>query len=276
MASKLFSVKNEADAEAASIYLYGPIGPEYQDGIIAADVRGALEAIPAGRQINVHINSPGGNLWEALPMTIMISERAPMVTCFNDGLCASAATLLAIAGHKTVAHQGSLFMIHNTHVSASGDAKTLEAEAVKLRKHDEIIVGMYHRKTGQSESAIATAMDAETWMGADEAHAFGFIDEVLDGQAPVALACGFDWSLFKNVPQDRLRRIIGGAFERSGQGEDEAEIVRAQLNRIAEMDREIATIDRQTLAYLEQSERWRKANPRWAEGIVDCPWEYCV
>ena len=195
-------VLNEAGEEAAELLIYDRIGKETGlGGIDAKDVRDALADIEPDREILCRINSPGGNLWEGMAIHQTLFDRRARVTCQVDGVAASAASLIAIAGRETVMPENALIMIHLPRISAFGDAAELRKQAGMLDKHTVSLTGTYGRKTGRPVSEIHDAMAAETWFSGKDAVAFGLCDRLLPAaEAITAMAGDFDFSQFQNAP----------------------------------------------------------------------------
>lgn len=167
------AIRCEATDDAADIYIYDVIDPYW-----GASAAGLVEAFVSagGKPVTLHINSPGGDAFEGQAMASAIADYKGMVTARVDGLCASAATTIAIAAAKVTMVEGALWMIHNAWSFAMGDASDLRATADLLAKVDGIIAKNYAGRTKCTLSQAVAWMDAETWFTAEEAQAAGFID----------------------------------------------------------------------------------------------------
>lgn len=168
-------LRMEPGAEAATLYLYDVIDPYF--GVSALDFNQALTGLN-GQKVNLHINSPGGDVFEARAMATAIARHGD-VTVWIDGLAASAATYVALAGKKINISEGAFFMIHEAWTLAYGNKNDLTATAALLDKIDQSILADYGRKTGQTSDQITAWMAAETWFNATEALANGFVDAVV-------------------------------------------------------------------------------------------------
>ena len=195
-------VLNEAGNSPAELLIYDRIGKEGGlGGIDARDVRDALADIEPDREILCRINSPGGNLWEGMAIFSTLFDRRDRVTCQVDGVAASAASLIAIAGRETIMPENALIMIHLPRISAFGDAAELRKQALMLDKHTDSLTNTYGRKCGKSVAEIHDAMSAETWFSGKDAVAFGLCDRLLPSEATItAMAGDFDFAQFKNAP----------------------------------------------------------------------------
>ena len=129
--------------------------------------------------IVVWINSPGGDCVAAAQIYNMLMEYKGNVTVKIDGIAASAASVVAMAGTKVCMSPTSLMMIHNPLTAAFGDAEEMKKAIHMLDEVKESIINAYEIKTGLSRAKISHFMDSETWFSANKAVELGFADEVL-------------------------------------------------------------------------------------------------
>ena len=176
--------KNLASEPAAEIVIYGEIGDSWYDpnSVAASDFKAGLDAIPAGREITVCINSPGGNVFDGYAIYNLLRAR-DKVTCRVDGLAASIASVIALAGDSCQMTKVSNLMIHPAWGMCVGDASDMEQTGKLLQQLSDQIAGVYARYSGKSVEECTAAMDAETWMTGDEAKAFGLCDTLI-GEDP--------------------------------------------------------------------------------------------
>ncbi len=225
---KWYKIENKADR--AEIWIYQQIGEDFfsSDGITAKSFQEELSGIKA-TQIDLHINCPGGTVWDGITIHNLLKQHPAKVTTYIDGLAASIASVIALAGdHIIMAHNG-LFMIHEAMGMTAGFADEIRQFADKLEKVSGLIATTYITKTKKDEKEIKKMMSAETWMTAPEALEMGFIDEI-SGEAdmaacstfvPVMAKAGFQHipeniSGKKEIPKAReLERILrdGGCSE---------------------------------------------------------------
>ena len=191
--------------EDAEMRLYGEVvqdyGPAYKQAYpedkSASDFAKAIKEIrdKGGKRLTIAINSPGGDVYQASSMRTTLMEAGfEKITMRIDGLCASAATIVASLPGATVrmGDTGS-YMIHNPRTHTYGTADEMERDIQALRSFEESMYPMYARRTGQSEEQIKAWMDAETWFNAAEALKNGFVDEVIEAQGTgSAAACVSD------------------------------------------------------------------------------------
>jgi ATP-dependent Clp protease, protease subunit len=173
-----FEVKAESDTEA-TIYLYDAIGSWY--GIEAKDFVKELAA-QAGKKINLRINSPGGDVFDARAIHTALRAHSGVVVAHIDGLAASAATYIAMAADEVRIAEGAFMMIHNAWGLVIGNKEDMLSMAGTLEKIDGSIRSDYIAKTGKKPDEIRAMMDAETWMTAQEALDNGFVDSIFTGE----------------------------------------------------------------------------------------------
>ncbi len=194
------SIRADASDEVAKVYVYDVI-----DAYWGASAKGLVEALAglAGRDVHLHINSPGGDVFEARAMVAAIRAHTGKVDTFIDGLAASAATYLALAGATVSITDGGMFMVHNSWTLAWGNKAELRSTADLLEKIDGTIAADYMRKTSKAQDVVAGWMDAETWFTAAEALAAGFVDQIITVPAPATDATAARWNLsaYANAPK---------------------------------------------------------------------------
>lgn len=130
--------------------------------------------------ITVHINSPGGSVTDALAIYSILRKHQGHITAVVDGLCASAATIVALAADEIVMAEHSLLMVHNPWTVASGDAAQMRKTADTLDVASREMVALYTERTGLSGDKVSAIMGAETWFNAYEAVEAGFAHRVDD------------------------------------------------------------------------------------------------
>lgn len=186
-----------AARKTAEVLLYEEIGAW---GKTAKEFAAELDALGDLKQINVRINSPGGDVFEALAMHGALFRHPAQVTVYIDALCASAATLVALAGDEIHMADSAMWMIHEPWTVAMGNSADLLKQSDLLDTVAAQIVNLYARKTGESADVIREWMRAETWYTAEQALAAGFVDAIDEPLRLAALAT-HDLSKFKHSPQ---------------------------------------------------------------------------
>ena len=197
-AGKGAGIRSEVDGDTATVYVYDVIDSWW--GISAADFARALAAITATK-VNLRINSPGGDVFEARAMMTAIREHPATFTAKIDGLAASAATALTLACESVEIADGGFYMIHQAWTFAMGNADDMTATANLLEKIDTVLVDGYVAKTGKEADEIRNLMRVESWFNAQEAVDAGFADAILETTAAKAQSGTFNLSAFANPPK---------------------------------------------------------------------------
>ncbi|MDB6017679.1 MAG: hypothetical protein JWR19_2168 [Pedosphaera sp.] len=194
------SVRNEAAADTGpvEILIYDTIGKDYWDntGMGAQDLNLIIQANPA-RDFLVRINSPGGNVWDGMAMYNMLHAIKGRVTTQTDGIAASSASLVMLAGGKRRMPKSALMMVHNPTDMCYGDADDMRAQAEKLDAHKDAICSIYVANSNMTKDEVMAAMDAETWLTGQQCLDCKMVDELTDDQ-PVQNS--FDLKNFRHVP----------------------------------------------------------------------------
>ena len=174
------------DTETRTLHLNGVIAEEgwFEDEVTPALFRADLEA--GEGPITVIINSPGGDCVAAAQIYNMLTEYSGEVTVKIDGIAASAASVIAMAGKTVLMSPVSMMMIHNPATIAVGDHNDMEKAAEMLDAVKESIINAYERKTGLSREDLSRMMEVETWMDAGKAVELGFADGITN-QTPIQM-----------------------------------------------------------------------------------------
>lgn len=171
-------LKNEETGQR-DLWLEGPIA---EDSWWGDEVTPAIfkEELNSGKgPIRLHINSPGGDCVAASMIYTMLMDYPGDVTVQIDGMAASAASVIAMAGSLVSMSPTSIMMVHNPLTVAFGDAAEMQKAISLLDEVKESIINAYQIKTGMSRADLGKLMDEETWMNARKAKELGFCDEVL-------------------------------------------------------------------------------------------------
>lgn len=171
-------VKNEGTGESV-MYLYGAIADTtwFQDDVTPEMFRSELKNHPG--DVTVFLNSPGGDVFAASQIYTMLRSHKGKVTVKIDGIAASAASIVAMAGDQTLISPTGYLMCHNPMTVAMGNKSELEHAITMLDEIKEGIINAYVRKSHLSRAKIAKLMDEETWMNAEKALQWGFVDGIL-------------------------------------------------------------------------------------------------
>jgi ATP-dependent Clp endopeptidase proteolytic subunit ClpP len=187
-----FNLAYEKDGETANAYIYDDIGLY---GIMAKDF---IEEVNTSgpKNLNVFINSYGGEIDEGVAIYNFLNRFPGNVTIRVDGMAASIASIIAMAGDTVIMPKSSLMFIHNPWTMAAGDADQLQREAANLEKRKASLMAIYSDKTGLPAEELSKIMDDETLLNAEEAVAMGFADVI--EESPVA-ASAFNATLYNKV-----------------------------------------------------------------------------
>lgn len=183
MNKKFWKWKNQTAAEKQqterTLFLNGTIAEEswFDDDVTPQLFKDEL--LSGSGDITVWINSPGGDCVAAAQIYNMLMDYKGNVTVKIDGIAASAASVIAMAGAKVYVSPVSMLMIHNPMTVAMGNAADMEKAIEMLSSVKDSIINAYEIKTGLSRARLSHLMDAETWMDANKAVELGFADEIL-------------------------------------------------------------------------------------------------
>lgn len=180
MADKFWKFQNSVESNGTELILSGPIASEtwWGDEVTPQEFREELKQ-HTNDKLTVVLNSGGGDVFAGLEIYNALRELDAEVTIRVDGLAASIASIIAMAGDKVIMSPGSLMMIHRPSVFAAGNVDDLDKAKALLLKIEESITPIYTEKTGLSTERIAEMLEAETWMSAEEAVELGFANEVV-------------------------------------------------------------------------------------------------
>lgn len=165
--------------ESRTLYLNGTIAEEswFDDDVTPAAFK--AELLSGEGDITVWINSPGGDCVAASQIYSMLMDYKGAVTVKIDGIAASAASVIAMAGTTVLMAPTALMMVHNPLTVAIGDSEEMKKAIAMLDEVKESIINAYEIKTGLSRAKLSHLMDAETWMDATKAMELGFADEIM-------------------------------------------------------------------------------------------------
>ena len=209
----------KADSGERTLYLEGVIAEEswFDDDVTPAAFKKDLLA--GSGPVTLHINSPGGDVIAASQIYTMLMDYPHDVTVRIDGIAASAASVIAMAGSRVYMSPTSLMMIHNPLTFALGDSEEMRKAIQLLEEVKESIINAYEIKTGLSRTRLSHMMDAETWMNAQKALELGFCDDVLYQEAkasPVENSFTFSRRAVTNCLLNKLMPLGVSAVDLSG------------------------------------------------------------
>lgn len=180
---KFWKFVNQANG-SAELLIYGDISDSswWGDEVTPKSFSDELNALGYVNEITVRINSGGGDVFAAQTIGNVLEQHSAEVTARIDGLCASAATIIACHCDKVVAANDSTYMIHPVRMGICGymDAVKLQEYMNALAVIRESIISLYAKKSGKEKEEVAALMDATSWWTAEQAKENGFIDELVD------------------------------------------------------------------------------------------------
>ena len=176
---KFWNWTNNEETQARILHLNGTIAEEswFDDDVTPQLFKDEL--FSGDGDVTVWINSPGGDCVAAAQIYNMLKDYNGNVTIKIDGIAASAASVIAMAGSTVLMSPVSMLMIHNPMTVAMGNAGDMQKAIEMLDEVKESIINAYHLKTGMSRAKISHLMDSETWMNAYKAVELGFADDIL-------------------------------------------------------------------------------------------------
>ena len=232
---KFWKWKNQAETETApaerTLFLNGIIAEErwFDDDVTPQLFK--EELMGGSGDITVWINSPGGDCVAAAQIYNMLMDYPHNVTVKIDGIAASAASVIAMAGTKVLVSPVSMMMIHNPMTVAMGDTAEMQKAIDMLAEVKESIINAYEIKTGLSRAKLAHLMDEETWMNAKRAIELGFCDGLLEGNAPPAVDVAFDFSR-RECDNALLNKLVSTKSNEEGRSVAELRNIIKQIKEV--------------------------------------------
>lgn len=189
-----------AAGSSATVYIYGPIGDTWwsDSGVSANQFRKDLAALGKVTSIDLRINSEGGDVFDGQAIYSLLVQHPATVTVHIDGLAASAASFIAMAGNVIEIAESAFVMIHNAAAVCIGGAGDMRKMADLLETTNGAIQSIYAARTKNDVADLKTWMDAETWWTGQEAFDHGFADKVVPNLAVAASVR--DPSKYRHLP----------------------------------------------------------------------------
>lgn len=198
-----FRMQARADSEA-EIYIYDEIG---YWGVTARQFVNDLKALGDITHINLHINSPGGDVFDGIAIFNALKHHGAAITVHIDGLAASMASVIAMVGNPVIMPENTMMMIHKPWGFAGGDANDMRDYAELLDKVESVLIPAYAAKTGKSSDEIAAMLEDETWMDGSECVELGFADQVTPSLQAMACIQSKRIEDFEKMPNN-IRNMI--------------------------------------------------------------------
>ena len=204
--NRFWKWKNQTETEERTLFLNGTIAEDswFDDEVTPQIFKDELNS--GTGNITVYINSYGGDCVAAAQIYNMLTNYNGKVTIKIDGIAASAASVIAMAGDKGLMSPVSVIMIHNPLTMVCGDHKEMEKAIDMLAEVKESIINAYEYKTGLSRAKLSHLMESETWMNANKAVELGFADGISEkaDNAPIADAVMFSQRAVSNALMNKL------------------------------------------------------------------------
>ncbi|MED3563463.1 Clp protease ClpP [Bacillus xiapuensis] len=193
---------------SADIFIYGDIVSYQWDetDTSASSFKKDLDNLGDVSNINLYVNSPGGSVFEGVAIHNMLKRHKAKVNVHVDGLAASIASVIAMAGDTINMPKNSMLMIHNAWTFTWGNSAELRKAADDLERINQSAIQSYLQKAGSklTEDKVKELMDAETWLSADEALSYGLCDVVLEANQMAASISEDFISKYKNIPKQLI------------------------------------------------------------------------
>jgi ATP-dependent Clp protease protease subunit len=191
-----------ADENRPAFLIYDVIDAWW--GVSAEMIKRDLLTVSDATDIDVYINSPGGDVFEATAIYSSLKAHPAKIHVHIDGIAASAATRIALAGDTIEIADSGFYMIHYAWTLALGNAQEIRDTADMLDKVDNTIVNDYEKRTDAGEEQVRTWMQAETWFTAQEALEYGFVDSIMqDESTDKTTNKAWDLTTYQNAPEPK-------------------------------------------------------------------------
>jgi len=201
MAEVSHNFKVEETDDGSKITIYGEIGDFWWDATSASDIEKVLRNVTS-ENIEVHINSPGGDAFDGIAIYNQLKDHPAKITVYIDGLAASAASIIAMAADELIMNTGSMLMIHEAWTFAFGSKGDIKKTLNALEGIDKSLADIYMTRFQGERSEVETMLVNETWFTSSEAVEVGLADRVNEVEEEV------DPEEFKNNVLQRFRQII--------------------------------------------------------------------
>lgn len=253
MTSKWFNAKRAKKENVGTVRIFDQIGKDwFGEGTDAKSFVEAVDELGDDLEVlNVHINSPGGNVYDGLAIYNYLKAHSAEVVVHVDGIAASIASIIAMAGKKIIMPANSNVFIHNPWSFAGGDAEALRKTADQLDIMAESLLGIYmSRAKDITEEDVRAMMDDETLLTAEECVAWGFADEMIE---EVKMAAGMN----PEAVMAATREVVtaeASLLAADARIESLGEQISSQLTEINDLEAEIGALTDAMSGMLPQPE----------------------
>lgn len=239
-----FTVNKKADEKTAEIFIYDQIGVDFWtgEGVTPKSFISELRDIEkTHKSLDLRINSPGGFVHDGFTIYNALKQSQLEINVYIDGLAASAAAFIAMAGNKIYMPKSAELMIHNAWGMVIGNAEDMKKEAAHLESLNTMIGDIFSERTGKDKAEISSMMSSETWMNGEESVRLGFADELLEESTIAACVFDLDDDIlpglpegFKNHQNSLKKRIQENALRDAGLSRNAAKKQLAENQRDAD------------------------------------------
>lgn len=239
-----FTVNKKADEKTAEIFIYDQIGVDFWtgEGVTPKSFISELRDIEkTHKSLDLRINSPGGFVHDGFTIYNALKQSPLEINVYIDGLAASAAAFIAMAGNKIYMPKSAELMIHNAWGMVVGNAADMKKEAAHLESLNTMIGDIFAERTRKNKAEISSMMSSETWMNGEEAVRLGFADELLEESTIAACVFDLDDDIlpglpegFKNHQNSLKKRIQENALRDAGLSRNAAKKQLAENQRDAD------------------------------------------
>ena len=195
-----FKITAKPKDEQSEILLFDFVGWPYNDP------REVITALADMGDVLLRIHSPGGDVWDGACLVNAFASHPGNITVRIEGLAASMASTIAAIGKRVQAYDNTMLMYHNSWTIDVGNQYELQDTVKLLAKVDESILSTLQQKCKKGKKELTEMMKATTWMSAQEAKDYGFVDEIVTGKSVKA---EFELSMYANVPDSLLFQDVG-------------------------------------------------------------------
>lgn len=250
--------------KTAEILIHESIGEDwFGSGLTSKRFARELKDLGDVDQIHVRINSPGGSVTDGVAIYNTLKAHGARVDVTVEGMAASIASIIAMAGDKIVIGQGALMMIHSPWTFAVGSSEDMRETADVLDKFEAALIDIYESRSGQPRDSISAMLKAETWMNGEEAVRLGFADEAMNGGDEEAAALLIDEhkAHFKKFakefrqPADITPQRIAAALSPSAHAVKETQVTEEEKRAAAEAAAKKAAQDAAQAALKAETDR---------------------
>lgn len=191
------------DENTAELTLYGEISDIswWGDEVTPKQFKEDLDALGDIDTLNVYINSPGGDVFAGQAIYSILKRHKATINVYVDGLAASIASLIAMAGDKVIMPANAMMMVHNPWTFAYGNANDFRKLADDMDKIRDSMVVAYESRSALTTDEIIELLDAETWLSAEDCLEYGFCDEIEETKEIAACVDTKYFSMYKNIPE---------------------------------------------------------------------------